>query len=84
MVSTPLGTLIGGPLVSALGPSETLAASGIAAVALAIVASIVWTRAGPEPPTDPRTWEPGHVVNVAWGAEGRLMATFVLIHGAGR
>ena len=48
MVSTPLGTAIGGPLVGALGASETLAASGIATVALAIAASIVWTldRAG--------------------------------------
>ncbi len=44
MVSTPLGTAIGGPLVGALGASETLAASGVATVALAIAASIVWTR----------------------------------------
>src|SRR6266540_3140226 len=29
MVSTPLGTAIGGPLVGALGASETLAASGV-------------------------------------------------------
>jgi predicted MFS family arabinose efflux permease len=44
MVSTPLGTAIGGPLVGALGASETLAASGVATVVLAIAASIVWTR----------------------------------------
>jgi predicted MFS family arabinose efflux permease len=44
MVSTPLGTAIGGPVVGALGASETLAASGIATVALAIAASAVWTR----------------------------------------
>jgi predicted MFS family arabinose efflux permease len=44
MVSTPLGTAIGGPLVGALGASETLVASGIATVALAIAASVVWTR----------------------------------------
>lgn len=43
MVSTPLGTAIGGPLVGALGASETLAASGIATVALAIAASFLWT-----------------------------------------
>lgn len=42
MVSTPLGTAIGGPLVGALGASETLAASGIATVALAIAASFLW------------------------------------------
>jgi predicted MFS family arabinose efflux permease len=54
MVSTPLGTLIGGPLVGAFGASETLAASGIATVALAIAASIMWTRDRPEPPTDSR------------------------------
>jgi predicted MFS family arabinose efflux permease len=44
MVSTPLGTAIGGPLVGAFGAPETLAASGVATVALAIAASIVWTR----------------------------------------
>jgi hypothetical protein len=43
MVSTPLGTAIGGPLVGALAASETLAASGIVTVALAIAASFVWT-----------------------------------------
>jgi predicted MFS family arabinose efflux permease len=48
MVSTPLGTAIGGPLVGALGASETLAASGVATVALAIAASIVWRRGRPE------------------------------------
>jgi hypothetical protein len=47
MVSTPLGTAIGGPLVGALGASETLAASGVATVALAVVAAIVWTRRRP-------------------------------------
>ena len=41
-VSTPLGTAIGGPLVSALGASGTLAASGLATVALAVVAAVVW------------------------------------------
>jgi MFS family permease len=44
MVSTPLGTAIGGPLVGALGASHTLAASGVATVALAIAASLVWTK----------------------------------------
>jgi predicted MFS family arabinose efflux permease len=44
IVSTPLGTAIGGPLVGALGASKTLALSGAATVALAIAASLVWTR----------------------------------------
>lgn len=54
MASTPLGTAIGGVLVGGLGASETLAASGIATVALAIAASLVWTtsRAGPPTLTD--------------------------------
>jgi predicted MFS family arabinose efflux permease len=54
MGSTPLGTAIGGLLVGSLGASETLAASGIATVALAIAASLVWTtsRAGPPTLTD--------------------------------
>ncbi len=43
MGATPLGTAIGGVLVGGLGASETLAASGIATVALAIAASLVWT-----------------------------------------
>jgi predicted MFS family arabinose efflux permease len=43
MVSTPLGTAIGGPVVAALGASETLAASGVVTVVLAIAASFVWT-----------------------------------------
>jgi MFS family permease len=47
MVSTPLGTAIGGPLVGAFGASETLAASGLATVALAIAASIVRRRGRP-------------------------------------
>jgi len=44
MVSTPLGTAIGGPLVGLLGASGTLAASGLATVALAGGASALWTR----------------------------------------
>ena len=44
MVSTPLGTAIGGPLVGLLGASGTLAASGLATVALAGGASVLWTR----------------------------------------
>jgi MFS family permease len=43
MISTPLGTAIGGPLVGLLGASGTLAASGLATVLLAAVASAVWT-----------------------------------------
>jgi predicted MFS family arabinose efflux permease len=47
MVSSPLGTAIGGPLVGALGASETLAVSGVATVALAVAAGIVWRRGRP-------------------------------------
>jgi hypothetical protein len=43
MVSTPPGTAIGGPVVGALGASETLAASGVVTVVLAIAASVLWT-----------------------------------------
>ena len=48
MVSTPLGTAIGGPLVASLGASGTLALSGLATVLLAVAASVLWTveRAG--------------------------------------
>jgi MFS family permease len=41
-LSTPVGTAIGGPLVSAIGASGTLAASGVATVALAAVAAVLW------------------------------------------
>jgi len=42
MVSTPLGTAIGGPLVGSLGASVTLAVSGLATLLLAAVASALW------------------------------------------
>ena len=42
MVSTPLGTAIGGPLVGQFGASGTLAASGLATVLLAAAASVLW------------------------------------------
>jgi predicted MFS family arabinose efflux permease len=53
MVSTPLGTAIGGPLVGRLGASETLAVSGLATLLLAAAASVLWTgeRADAPKPT---------------------------------
>jgi predicted MFS family arabinose efflux permease len=42
IVSTPLGTAIGGPLVASLGATGTLVASGIATIALAAAASVLW------------------------------------------
>ncbi len=45
MVSTPLGTAVGGPIVAGLGAAETLTVSGAATVLLAAVASVVWARA---------------------------------------
>jgi predicted MFS family arabinose efflux permease len=44
MISTPLGTLIGGPLVAGLGATGTLVASGVATIALAVAASVLWTE----------------------------------------
>jgi predicted MFS family arabinose efflux permease len=44
MVSTPVGTAIGGPLVAGLGASGTLALSGLATLLLAAAASVLWTR----------------------------------------
>jgi predicted MFS family arabinose efflux permease len=44
MVSTPLGTALGGPLVGALGAAKTLAASGTATVLLAAAAAVLWRR----------------------------------------
>ena len=42
MVSTPLGTAAGGPLVGALGAAQTLTASGAATVLLAVTMGIAW------------------------------------------
>jgi predicted MFS family arabinose efflux permease len=44
LVSTPVGIAIGGPVVESIGAAETLTASGIATVALAAAASILWPR----------------------------------------
>jgi MFS family permease len=46
MISTPLGTAIGGPLVANLGATGTLVASGVGTIALAAVASLLWTERG--------------------------------------
>jgi predicted MFS family arabinose efflux permease len=42
MVSTPLGTAIGGPLVAGLGATTTLVTSGVATIVLAAAASVIW------------------------------------------
>ncbi|MBA2633541.1 MAG: MFS transporter [Chloroflexi bacterium] len=42
MVSTPLGTALGGPIVEALGGAGTLALSGVATVLLAAAGAVVW------------------------------------------
>ncbi len=47
MVSTPLGTAIGGPVVGAVGATATLVASGVATVLLAGVGSLVWRESEP-------------------------------------
>jgi hypothetical protein len=47
IVSTPLGTVVGGPIVESIGAAETLTASGIATVVLAAAASILWPRGSP-------------------------------------
>jgi len=46
MIATPLGTAIGGPLVAGLGASGTLGASGIATIALAAAAAVLWPEDG--------------------------------------
>ena len=49
LLSTPVGTAIGGPLVAVLGASGTLVASGIATIALAAAAAVLWTERGARP-----------------------------------
>jgi predicted MFS family arabinose efflux permease len=43
MISTPLGTAIGGPLVGALGAAGTLGVSGLTTLVLAAAAGVLWT-----------------------------------------
>jgi MFS family permease len=47
MISSPVGTAIGGPLVASLGATGTLVASGVATIALAAAASVLWTERRP-------------------------------------
>lgn len=42
MVSTPLGTALGGPIVGALGATVTLVSSGVATVLLAAAGAVAW------------------------------------------
>jgi MFS family permease len=44
IVSTPLGTALGGPLVGAIGAANALGASGAATVLLAVAAALLWPR----------------------------------------
>jgi predicted MFS family arabinose efflux permease len=44
IISTPLGTAVGGPIVDHLGAAKTLTASGAATVALAAAAAIAGDR----------------------------------------
>jgi predicted MFS family arabinose efflux permease len=44
MVSSPLGTAAGGPIVATLGAAWTLTASGAATVLLAVFTGIIWRR----------------------------------------
>jgi len=42
MVSTPLGTALGGPIVGALGATLTLFSSGLATILLAAAGAVAW------------------------------------------
>jgi hypothetical protein len=44
MISMPLGTALGGPLVGSFGAAETLAASGAATVLPAVAGTAAWSR----------------------------------------
>lgn len=46
LLSTPVGTAIGGPLVAGLGATGTLVASGLATIALAAAAAVLWRDRG--------------------------------------
>lgn len=48
LVSTPLGTALGGPIVGALGGAGTLVVSGVATMLLAGAAALAWHESAPE------------------------------------
>jgi MFS family permease len=48
MLSTPLGTALGGPIVALIGGAATLVASGAATVALAGFGAVFWREPAPE------------------------------------
>jgi MFS family permease len=52
MIASPLGSAIGGPIVGVLGAAWTLTASGTATIALAVIASYLWTRRRPLSPVE--------------------------------
>ncbi|ADD42883.1 MFS transporter [Stackebrandtia nassauensis] len=52
LTASPLGTALGGPLTTALGPRSTLGASGLATVVVGVAAAILllaWRTRRPEP-----------------------------------
>jgi MFS family permease len=49
IISTPLGTAVGGPLVGAIGAANTLTVSGVATVLLAAGAALLWPRSPDAP-----------------------------------
>jgi predicted MFS family arabinose efflux permease len=59
MISTPLGTAIGGPLVAGLGAAGTLAASGALTVLLAVAARLLWVGEDARPRARPGRAAPG-------------------------
>jgi predicted MFS family arabinose efflux permease len=48
MLSTPLGTALGGPIVGLIGGAATLVASGVATMVLAAAAAVFWREADQE------------------------------------
>ena len=58
MLSTPLGTALGGPMVGAIGGSATLAASGVATVLLSVAGAIAWRGQREKRPAPPTVSEP--------------------------
>jgi MFS family permease len=54
MISSPLGTAIGGPLVAGLGATEPCSPTGVATIALAAAASVLWRERGEQAVDPPR------------------------------
>jgi predicted MFS family arabinose efflux permease len=67
VIATPLGTVVGGPVVGAIGATGTLAASGATTILLAVITGLVWRSDLRAASRLPGRGRPGHSPGHALG-----------------